>query len=84
VDRLGREKAGTDAPDGIGRSVADVLKDMASSLQEIVRSEIQLAKIELSVTGRRARAAGIMLARGSLLGVYAFGSSYSRLCSGLR
>jgi len=33
-------------PDSIGRSVADVLKDIASSLQEIVRSEIQLAKIE--------------------------------------
>lgn len=58
---------------GDERSIADILKDIGGSLQQIVRSEISLAKIELSESMRRARRAGITLAAGAILAIFAIG-----------
>ena len=54
-------------------SIAGILKDIGSSLQQIVRLEINLAKIEVSEAARRARGSSIVLAGGALLAVFALG-----------
>jgi len=50
-----------------------VLKDIGSSIREIVRSEIELAKTELADTGRRVRSSLLFLGTGSILGLFAIG-----------
>jgi len=55
------------------RSITDILHDIVTDIQEIIRSEIRLAKVELGEeAGKAARAAG-MLAAGAILGLYALG-----------
>ena len=56
-----------------GRSIADVLKDIGASIQDLVRWEIKLAKIEVADSARRARSSSILLAGGGLLGIFAIG-----------
>jgi len=67
VDQQGR----TSAIDQHERTAADVLKDIGSNLQQIVRSEIVLARMELSETAQQARSAGVMLGGGGVLAVLA-------------
>ena len=55
------------------RSIGDILKDIGASLQQIIRSEIQLAKVEVTESARGARSAALMLATGGLFGLYALG-----------
>src|SRR3712207_3748274 len=43
------------------RSLATVLRELSSSLNDVVRSEIHLAKAELKETGSRVARDGIML-----------------------
>ncbi len=71
--------AGTLEPVEAEHSTADVLKGIVSNIQEIVRSEIQLAKVELTETGRAAGRAGMMLATGGVLAV--FGLGFLLLCA---
>jgi putative superfamily III holin-X len=47
-----------------GRSVTDVLVDIASSVQDILRSEIRLAQSEVREQLIRVRAAGLLVAVG--------------------
>jgi len=47
-----------------GRSVTDVLVDIASSVQDILRSEIRLAQSEVGEQLIRVRAAGLLVAVG--------------------
>lgn len=50
------------------RSVVDVLADMVSNVQEIVRAEIHLARAEVGDEIRRASTAGILIAVGLMGG----------------
>jgi uncharacterized membrane protein len=78
VDYRGRTSAALEdesrtAAESNGRSIGDVLKDIGGSIQDIVRWEIKLAKIEVADSARRARSSSIMLAGGGLLGIFAIG-----------
>lgn len=55
------------------RSIQDVVRDIVSDIQNIVRSEIKLAKIELGETARGARSSAVALVSGGLIGIYAIG-----------
>ena len=46
------------------RSVADVLQDILRNVQEIVRAEMRLAKVEIRDETRRAVSSGIWIAAG--------------------
>jgi uncharacterized membrane protein YqjE len=61
------------AADTGDRPFAELLRDVVANVQEIVRSEVRLAKAELSEeTQKTIRAVGFLLA-GGLLGLYALG-----------
>ena len=53
------------------RSIPDILRDAVGHIQEIVRSEIRLAKVEVTEQAGKARNAGIMLGAGSVFGLFA-------------
>jgi Putative Actinobacterial Holin-X, holin superfamily III len=53
----------------LDRSFADVLQDIVRNIQEIVRSEVRLAKAEISEEARKARPAGVWIAIGAVLGI---------------
>ena len=56
------------APNGAGhRSVTEIVQDIANHIQEIVRSEIQLAKAELGERGRRVARSAALLGGGLAL-----------------
>ena len=48
------------------RSVSDVLRDILRNLQEMMRAEIRLAKVEVRDEARRAVSSGIWLAAGAV------------------
>ena len=53
------------------RSFADVLQDIVGNIQEIVRSEVRLAKAEISEEARKAKPAGLSIAAGAVFGLCA-------------
>jgi uncharacterized membrane protein YqjE len=53
------------------RSVSDVLQDIIGNIQEIVRSEVRLAKFELREEASRAKAAGVLLGAGGVTAGFA-------------
>src|SRR5882757_2794782 len=55
------------------RVISDVLQDIFANLQEIVRSEFRLAKVEIKAEAARAAKAGTLLAAGAVLFLYAGG-----------
>lgn len=55
------------------RSFSDVFQDIAANIQEIVRSEVRLAKVEIQEETAKAARAAVNLAAGALLGLYAVG-----------
>jgi len=75
VDYRGHTSAALDekVADPNARSIGDVLKDIGNSIQDIVRWELKLAKIEVADSARRMRSSSILLAGGGLLGIYAIG-----------
>jgi uncharacterized membrane protein YqjE len=65
------------------RSAADVLKDIVGNVQEIVRSEVRLARAEIrEETGKMLQASGV-LAAGAVLGLYALLFLFLALMYGL-
>ncbi|MCU1339606.1 MAG: hypothetical protein JWO19_5187 [Bryobacterales bacterium] len=58
---------------GDNRSITGVLQDIVARVQEIIRSEIRLAKAELKEETVQAGKATAVLASGALLGIYALG-----------
>ncbi len=56
---------------GDERSLAELLRDIVGNVQEIIRSEIRLARAELGDKARRMRRAGILLGAGAVIGLYA-------------
>jgi len=55
------------------RSVAEVMQDIVANVQQIIRSEVLLAKTEVKEEARRAAKAGQLLAGGAALAFYALG-----------
>jgi hypothetical protein len=55
------------------RPVPEVLQDIVSNLQEIIRSEFRLAKTEIKEEAAKAARPGAMFGAGLLLGFYAVG-----------
>jgi len=53
------------------RSFSAVLQDVVRNLQEIVRAEVRLAKIELREEAVKAKSGGILLGAGAVGGLFA-------------
>jgi Flp pilus assembly protein TadB len=55
---------------GEDRSLSDVLNDIVSNIQDIMRSEIRLAKTEVrEEMQRRAQTSGVLIAVGTITGI---------------
>jgi uncharacterized membrane protein YqjE len=55
------------------RKVSDVLQDIAANIQQIIRSEVVLAKVEVKETAQKASKPAAVLVAGTLLGLYGLG-----------
>lgn len=53
------------------RSISDVLQDIIGNIQDILRSEIRLAKTEIREQADKAKLAGILIGSGAVAGVFA-------------
>jgi uncharacterized membrane protein YqjE len=53
------------------RSFSDVLQDVVRNIQEIVRSEVRLAKTEIGEEAVKAKAAAIFVGIGAVCGLFA-------------
>ena len=77
MDHVGHRAGGalgeTGANLGSGRSTSDLIKSILANVQEIIRSEVRLAKAETWEQGEKAWAATRMLGAGAVLGLYALG-----------
>jgi len=56
--------------DTIGRSISTVLRDIVHDIQDIVRSEIRLAKTEIAEQAGKAKGAGAQLAGAAVCGFF--------------
>ena len=56
-----------------GRTMSEVLQDIVANIQEIVRSEFRLAKVEIHEETTKAVRSSIPLVLGVLLSLYALG-----------
>ena len=56
-----------------GRSMAEVLQDIVGNIQEIVRSEFRLARVEIHEETAKALRSAVPLGIGALLALYALG-----------
>ena len=57
---------------GNERSVSEVFQDIIRNIQEIIRSEVRLAKTEIRDEAVKTKAAGLLIAVGTITGVFAF------------
>jgi hypothetical protein len=55
------------------RSPVELIKDIVGNVQEIMRSEIRLARVEMTDKARSAAKAWAMIGAGAVFGLYAFG-----------
>ncbi len=55
------------------RSVIDIVKDIVANVQEIIRSEVRLATVEMREKAAQTGKAGAMLAAGVVVGLYGIG-----------
>jgi uncharacterized membrane protein YqjE len=55
------------------RSASDVFQDIIRNLQEIVRSEVRLAKTEIKEEARKAKSASLLIALGGMAATFAAG-----------
>jgi uncharacterized membrane protein YqjE len=55
----------------VERSISSLLKDIVGSLQQIIRAEVRLAKVEVGEELSKARQAIVLLAIGGLFGAMA-------------
>lgn len=55
------------------RSAAEVMKDIVSNVQEIIRSEVRLAKVELKEETKKLTSAAALMAAGAVTALYAIG-----------
>ena len=59
---------------GEERSIADLMRDLSDQTTALARKEIELAKVELEVKGRKAAAGAGMFGGAGLFGLFAFGA----------
>ena len=52
------------------RSIPEILQDVFSNIQEIVRAEVRLAKAELGEELNRARAGGLLIGVGAVAAIF--------------
>lgn len=52
------------------RSIPEILQDVFSNIQEIVRAEVRLAKAELGEEINRARAGGLLIGVGAVAAIF--------------
>jgi len=52
------------------RSFADILQDVLTNVQDIVRAEVRLAKAELGEDLKRARSGGLLLGAGAVAAIF--------------
>ena len=57
--------------DTSSRSISSVLRDIVQNVQDIVRSELRLAKTELGEELVKVKAAGVLLGMGAMCGFFA-------------
>ena len=62
----------------VERGIADILKDTVGNVQDIIRSEILLAKLEIKEEAGKAKAAGVMFGAAAVMA--AFGTGFCLLC----
>jgi len=55
------------------RKVSDVLQDIVGNIQQIIRSEVVLAKVEIKEKAQRASKPAAVMATGTVLGLYGLG-----------
>jgi len=55
------------------RKVSDVLQDIVGNIQQIIRSEVVLAKVEVKEKAQKASKPAAVLATGTILGLYGLG-----------
>ncbi len=55
------------------RTAGEIVKDILASAQDIIRSEVRLAKAEVQAETRKAVSAGTMLGTGAVVALYATG-----------
>ena len=55
------------------RKISEVLQDVVGDVQEIIRSEVQLARVEIREEASKAASASTTLIAGALLGLYGLG-----------
>jgi membrane protein implicated in regulation of membrane protease activity len=58
-------------PENGQRSIAEVFQDAVGHIQEIVRAEIRLAKVETKEEVVKAKGAAVMLGGGAIMGYFA-------------
>jgi len=74
MDIHGNESsAGTSQEPSNRRTIGDILKDIGSVLQQLIRSEVKLAKDEVLEAAREAKASAILYAIGGVLGIFGIG-----------
>jgi uncharacterized membrane protein YqjE len=59
--------------DVVERSIASLVKDIVGNLQQIIRAEVRLAKVEVAEELTKARRAMVLLAVGALFATMALG-----------
>ena len=69
--KLGAYGYGTGTPGE--RGIADIIKDIIGNIQNIVRSEVRLATVELKEEGKKAATASTMLGTAAVMGLFGFG-----------
>jgi len=65
------------------RSLADLTRQLSLQTTELVRHEVELAKAELRVKGRRAGLGAQMFSGAGALGVYALGALTAAIIAGI-
>lgn len=65
------------------RSAGEIVKDILASAQDIIRSEVRLAKAEIREESRKAISAGTLLTAGAVVALYAVGFLLSAVVNAL-
>ena len=74
------DQQATTTPD---RSLADLARQLSLQTTELVRHEVELAKAELRVKGKRAGVGGAMFGGAGALGFYALGALTAAIIAGI-
>jgi len=86
MDEAGKRATGQLGEYGYGsrdRSAGEIVKDILGSAQEIIRSEVRLAKAEVREEATKAIAASTMLGGGAVMALYGLGFLLAAATAGL-